>query len=142
MLHRDTETNIMFDSNYKVEAGLQLTGASTIIGSDVYSQYNEALGTIKEIMLNINTGKVCYAVMCYGGFLGMSEKLFAVPWHALTQDTEHKRYILNIDSARLYSAPGFDKNHWPNMSDETWANDIYSYYGTHLKRTDSMHSCM
>ena len=117
-------------------------GANTLIGNDVYSQNEEDLGDIKEIMLDTGSGKVCYAVLSYGGFLGLGEKLFAVPWQALKLDTVNKRYVLNVDSAKLDTAPGFDKDHWPNMADETWANSIHSYYGTHLKREDSMHSGM
>lgn len=94
-------------------------GANTLIGNDVYSQDNEDLGDIKEIMLDTNSGKVCYAVLSYGGFLGMGEKLFAAPRQALTLDTDNKRYVLNIDSSNLDSAPGFDKDNWPNMADET-----------------------
>ena len=81
-------------------------------------------------MLDTKNGKVCYAVLSYGGFLGMGEKLFAVPWQALTLDTENKRYVLNVDTDKLESAPGFDKDHWPNMADETWANNVHHFYGT------------
>ena len=142
MSYQDKDTYGMYSSNNGDGPGPQLMGANTLIGNDVYSQNNEDLGDIKEIMLDTNSGKVCYAVLSYGGFLGMGEKLFAVPWHALKLDTDNKRYVLNIDSAKLDSAPGFDKDHWPNMADETWANSIHSFYGTHLKRTDSIHSGM
>lgn len=142
MSYQDKDTYGMYSSNNGDGPGPQLMGANTLIGNDVYSQDEEDLGDIKEIMLDTNTGKVCYAVLSYGGFLGMGEKLFAVPWEALTLDTENKRYVLNVDSSKLDSAPGFDKDNWPNMADETWANTVHSYYGTHLKRTDSMHSGM
>ena len=132
----------MYSSNNGDGPGPQLMGANTLIGNDVYSQNEEDLGDIKEIMLDTGSGKVCYAVLSYGGFLGLGEKLFAVPWQALKLDTVNKRYVLNVDSAKLDTAPGFDKDHWPNMADETWANSIHSYYGTHLKREDSMHSGM
>ena len=64
------------------------------------------------------------------GFLGMGDKLFAVPWYALKLDTVNKRFVLNVDKDRLESAPGFDKDNWPNMSDQAWAQNIHSYYGT------------
>lgn len=131
-------------SNNKGECpGPNLMGANSLIGDEVYSQNGEDLGGIKNIMLDTNSGKVCYAILSYSGILGMCEKLFAVPWSALILDAENKRYILNVDSAKLNTAPGFFyKGHWPNMADETWANDIHSYYGTHFKRTNSMHSSM
>ena len=110
--------------------GPELMGADTLLGNDVYNQNDEELGDIKEIMLNIRTGRVSYAVLSYGGFLGMGQKLFAVPWAALTLDTENKRFVLNVEKDRLKSAPGFDKDHWPNMADPSWAKSINDYYGT------------
>ena len=60
----------------------------------------------------------------------MGEKLFAVPWNALKLDTENKRFVLNVERERLRDAPGFDKEHWPNMADQAWASKIHEYYGT------------
>jgi sporulation protein YlmC with PRC-barrel domain len=142
MSYQDRDTYGMYKSNNGNGPGPQVMGANTLIGNDVYSQNEEDLGDIKEIMLDTSTGKVCYAVLSYGGFLGMGEKLFAVPWEALKLDTENKRYVLNVDSSKLDSAPGFDKNNWPNMADETWAGQIHSFYGTKMKSTNSMHSSM
>ena len=110
--------------------GPELMGANTLVGNDVSNQDDDDLGDIKEIMLDMRTGRVSYAVLAFGGFLGMGEKLFAVPWNALTLDTENKRFLLNIDKERLKDAPGFDKDHWPNMADPTWEHEIHSYYGT------------
>ncbi len=62
--------------------------------------------------------------------MGIANKLFAVPWSALTLDTANKRFVLNVDKERLESAPGFDKDDWPDMADPTWQNTIHSYYGT------------
>jgi hypothetical protein len=69
-------------------------------------------------------------VLAFGGFLGMGEKLFAVPWSALKLNTTGRRFVLNVEAKRLESAPGFDKDHWPDMADATWAKSIHSYYGT------------
>lgn len=97
---------------------------------DVYNCQDEDIGDIKEIMLDISTGKVAYAVLSFGSFLGLGEKLFAVPWNALRLDTENKRFVLDIDKERLQDAPGFDKSNWPDMADSRWTNDIHSYYRT------------
>lgn len=115
--------------------GPTLMGASTLMGNDVYNCQNEDLGDIKEIMVDVIAGRISYAVLAYGGILGMGEKLFAVPWHALTLDTAQKRFTLDVTIARLENAPGFDKDHWPNMSDRTWAQSIHAYYGTTLPNT-------
>ena len=84
----------------------------------------------------MRTGRVSYAVLSFGGFLGMGDKLFAVPWRALILDTVNKRFTLNVDKERLESAPGFDPDKWPNMADATWSEGIHAYYGTTPSTTD------
>jgi hypothetical protein len=81
-------------------------------------------------MLDMRSGTVGYAVMSFGGFLGIGGKLFAVPWNALTLDTKKKYFVLNVDKDRLENAPGFDKDQLPNMADQSRAREIHSYYGT------------
>ena len=110
--------------------GPELMGADTLVGNDVYNLKSEDIGDIKEIMLDMRSGKVAYAVLSFTAFLSTGEKLFAVPWDALTLDTEHKRFTLNVEKDRLKDAPGFDKSHWPNMADQTWQKEIRAYYGT------------
>lgn len=110
--------------------GPALMGADTLIGDSVVNGQEENLGEIKEIMLDMRTGQVAYAVLAFGGFLGMGEKLFAVPWQALHLDTVNKRFVLNVDKERLANAPGFDPDRWPDMSDVSWANQIHAFYGT------------
>jgi len=108
--------------------GPALMGANTLMGEDVYNLSDDKLGDIKEIMLDMRTGEVAYAVLSFGGFLKMGEKLFAVPWSALTLDTVNKRFLLNASKDDLKNAPGFDKNDWPDMADPAWGQEIDSYY--------------
>jgi len=110
--------------------GPHLMGAATLIGNSVLNKEDVDLGDIKEIMLDMRNGRVSYAVLAFGGFFGMGEKLFAVPWEALKLDTENKRFVLDIAKDRLETAPGFDKSQWPNMADSTWAKGVHDYYGT------------
>ena len=110
--------------------GPSLMGADTLIGDDVVNAAHEDLGEIKEIMLDMRNGQVAYAVLSFGGFLGMGEKLFAVPWQALKLDTANKRFMLNVDKAQLKNAPGFDSDKWPDMSDPNWASEVHNFYGT------------
>jgi sporulation protein YlmC with PRC-barrel domain len=124
------KTNEKVLSDWHKGPGPHLMGADTLLGNDVYNHNDEDLGDIKEIMLDMSTGRVSYAVLSFGGFLGVGEKLFAVPWAALTLDTANKRFTLNVEKERLKSAPGFDKESWPNMADSTWAKGIHDYYGT------------
>ena len=118
------------NSDTKHGPGPALMGANTLTGNDVYNQSEEKLGDIKEYMLDMRNGRVSYAVLSFGGFLGLGEKLFAVPWSALTLDTVNKRFTMNLDKNRLADAPGFDKDKWPDMANPEWAQGIHTYYGT------------
>ena len=110
--------------------GPELMSAGSLTHNDVFNLQGEDLGDVKDIMLDMRSGRVSYAVLSYGGFLSLGEKLFAVPWDALKLDTVNKRFVLDVDKSRLESAPGFDKDIWPNMADETWARDVHAWYGT------------
>jgi sporulation protein YlmC with PRC-barrel domain len=109
--------------------GPEIMAASTLEGDDVVNGKGEDLGDIKEIMIDVPSGRVAYAVLSSGGLLGMGDKLYAIPWQALTLDTERKCFILDVDAERLKAAPGFDKDHWPSMADTTWASEVHAYYG-------------
>ena len=102
--------------------------ASTLEGNNVVNRANESLGEVKEIMLDVPSGRIAYAVMTSGGFLGLGDRLFAIPFSALTLDTEEKQFILDVSKDRLKDAPGFDKDHWPSMADTTWGGDVHRYY--------------
>lgn len=102
--------------------------ASTLIGDDVVNPQGESLGDLKDIMLDTSSGKITYAVLSFGGILGMGDKLFAVPWSALRIDGEDKNLVLNVAKDRLKDAPGFDKDNWPNFADQTFARSISDYY--------------
>ncbi len=120
----------MYKASSSAGPGPALMGADTLIGDSVVNGQEEDLGDIKEIMLDMRTGQVAYAVLSFGGFLGLGEKLFAVPWQALQLDTVNKRFVLNVDKDRLSNAPGFDPDAWPDMSDVGWSNQVHSFYGT------------
>ena len=105
-------------------------GANTLTGNDVYSRSNAHLGEIKEFMVDMATGKVAYVVLSYGGLPGLGDKLFAVPWSALSFDTVNNSFTLNADKETLEDAPGFSKNHWPAMSDPAWSNVVHKFYGS------------
>lgn len=102
--------------------------ASSIIGTGVVNPKGDSLGDIKEVVIDPRSGKVAYAVVSFGGFLGMGEKLFAIPFSAFEYDAATNDYVLDVSKERLKTAPGFDANHWPAMSDEKWNRDVYKYY--------------
>ena len=135
MSYADRDKYGMYKHTRSTGPGPALMGADTLIGDSVVNAQEEDLGDIKEIMLDMQTGQVAYAVLAFGGFLGLGEKLFAVPWQALHLDTVNKRMVLNVDKERLKNAPGFDKHSWPDMSDMNWASGIHSFYGTDPQRS-------
>ncbi len=108
--------------------GPDVMAAETLQGDDVVNLQGDKLGSIEDIMLDVRSGRVAYAVLSFGGILGMGDKLFAIPWGALTLDADRKCFVLDVPKDRLQNAPGFDKDHWPSMADESWASQVYSYY--------------
>lgn len=130
MTYEERDTYGIYKENSHKGPGPELMGANTLIGDHVHTVQGEHLGDIKEIMLDMRTGKVEYAVLSFGGVFTIGEKLFAVPWSALTLDTVHKRMVLDVEKERFENGPGFDSNNWPNMADPSWIVGIKAYYGT------------
>ena len=79
--------------------------ASTLAGDDVLDASGDKLGTLNEIMLDVPSGRIAYAVLSSGGFLGIGDKLFAIPWRALTLDAENKCFRLDVSKDRMEEAP-------------------------------------
>lgn len=105
-----------------------MLGASTLTGNCVRNLTGETLGTIEEFMIDLETGKIAYCVLSFGGIPGTGDKLFAIPFRAMTLDTEDHAFVLDIDRERLARAPGFDRNAWPDMTDRTWEERIFGFY--------------
>jgi len=108
--------------------GPDIMDAATLKGDKVVNGAGDDLGKIEAIMLDVGAGRIAYAVLSFGGFLGLGNKLFAIPWSALTLDTTNHQFILDASKEQLEAAPGFDKDHWPSMADRTWATDLHAYY--------------
>ena len=104
----------------EVNKSMQLVSrASKITGAKVKNTTGESLGDIKDLVIDPANGQVVYAVVSFGGLMGMGDKLFAIPWRALNWTSPKDYYILDLDKDTLKKAPGFDKNHWPENS-EKW----------------------
>jgi sporulation protein YlmC with PRC-barrel domain len=103
--------------------------ANSVIGDAVVNRQGESLGKIEDLVIDPLSARVDYAVLSFGGFLGMGDKLFAVPLEALQLSREEKRFILDVEKERLKNAPGFDKDNWPDTSDRAFGTKVYSYYG-------------
>ena len=107
----------------------RVLSASTISGDRVRNAAGEDLGKIEDLMIDLESGRVAYAVLSFGGLLKMGNKLFAIPWQALAADTANKQFVLNVDKSMLENATGFDKDNWPDMADPSFGTDLYRHYG-------------
>ena len=106
-----------------------LIRGSTFIGADVENPQGQDLGDIKDVVIDRASGRIAYAVVSFGGFFGLGEKLFAVPWGAFSQpDPKNDKFVLAVDKERLTNAPGFDQNNWPQMASRDWVTNLYTYY--------------
>jgi sporulation protein YlmC with PRC-barrel domain len=104
--------------------------AATLTGDHVRNSAGDDLGKIEEIMIDVPSGRVAYAVLSFGGFLGIGVKLFAVPWRALTLNESRHEFILNVERRQLETAPGFDRDNWPDMADPSWGAAVDEFYGS------------
>ena len=107
------------------QRGRYLT-ASSLEGDKVVNSKEEHLGELKEVMLDLETGRIDYFVIEFGGFLGMGVKYFAVPFRLLQLDAVNKRFIFNQSREVLEKAPGFDMDHWPDTN--LHFDEVYSYW--------------
>ena len=107
----------------------RVMSASSLSSDSVRNKMGEGIGSITEIMIDMPSGHIAYAVLSFGGFLGMGNKLFAIPWEALALDEDERCFILDVDKRTLENAPGFDKDRRPDMADGSWGADIHNYYG-------------
>jgi sporulation protein YlmC with PRC-barrel domain len=113
---------------------MAVLSTSSLTGNAVVNLAGEDLGKITDFMLDTDSGEVVYAVLSFGGFLGMGDKLFAVPLEAMRLDTENHRFMIDLDKERLENAPGFDKDHWPRTADHSFEAQVYDYYGVPARR--------
>lgn len=114
----------------KTTTNLRVLSSSTLERTNVVNTKGESLGSIEEIMLDLDTGRIAYVVVSFGGFLGLGDKLFAFPWEMMRVDMDNERVIMNVDQQRLENAPGFDKNNWPSAPTHEWLDEVHSYYGS------------
>ncbi|HWG97262.1 MAG TPA: small metal-binding protein SmbP [Nitrospira sp.] len=106
-----------------------VTKATNLIGKQVTNLEGKNLGEIKDLVINWRSGGyIEYAVLSFGGFLGLGDKYFAVPWEVMVLSRDKEQFILNVKEERLKNAPGFDKNNWPDMSRPEWAMVVYQFY--------------
>ena len=102
--------------------------STSLTGTHVMNAKGENLGHVEDFMIDLDTGRIQYAVLSFGGVLGIGDKLFAVPFEAFKINQDDETFILNVDQERLKTAPGFDKNNWPSTANMDFRNEVYRYY--------------
>ena len=112
-----------------VQGAFTIIAKKSILGAKVINAEREDLGTIEDLVIDARDNRVAYAILSFGGFLGMGDKHFAIPFEALSFDLSEKTAVLDIDKERLSRAPGFDKGNWPDMANAAWGAQIYRHYG-------------
>lgn len=103
--------------------------ASDLIGKNVVNPEGKSLGEIKNLAIDAESGRIAYGILSFGGFLGIGDKLFAIPWGALRVGPGGDNFILNVAKEKLEKAPGFDSNKWPDLSNRKTAAELHTYYG-------------
>ena len=101
---------------------------SKVIGKTVQDMAGKELGKIEDLAIDEVVGEVRYAVLSFGGILGVGEKYFAIPWEALTLSDDHKHFVLDVQEKTLEEAPGFNKDSWPDFADPAYYVTVYEFY--------------
>lgn len=141
--HRDYEIDNATGENHKgpnANRPVQRLTATSIIGDKVENTSGENLGKIDNLMINLEDGKIEYAVIEFGSFLGIGGKLFAVPFTALQINPVDELFILDRDKDYLKNLPGFDRDHWPDTNEHTYFNEVNAYWGDDAERRNQKRS--
>ena len=108
---------------------LRVLGCRSLVGAKAINLIGEELGRIEDLMVEMGSGCIAYAVLSCGSFLGTGEKLFPIPWRVLAVDTVEKQFIVDVDREFLNQAPSFTRDDWPDMADRAWGTAVFTYYG-------------
>ncbi|MDN3564728.1 PRC-barrel domain-containing protein [Paeniroseomonas aquatica] len=132
MAMRDSSTtgaSVTPAAGVAIEETAQLIAAAKVGGTPVYNRHGDRLGTVDDVMLDKRTGRVAYAVMSFGGFLGIGERYHPLPWSMLNYDVELGGYLVDLDRDRLEGAPSFASNEDMNWADRNFGQRVSDYYG-------------
>jgi sporulation protein YlmC with PRC-barrel domain len=108
-----------------------LIAAHQVQGTSVYNTTLEKLGTIEDIMIDKASGRIAYAVLSFGGFLGIGDRSYPLPWEKLSYNKELGGYVVDVDRETLEGAPSYTDDATASWDDETWTRDVYTHYGVH-----------
>ncbi len=100
----------------------------SIIGAKVMNAAKEDLGKIEDLVIDLRDGSVAYAILSFGGFLGLGDKHFAIPWSVIEFRPSENCAVLKLDKERLQHAPGFNAGVWPEMGDKAWRDRVDAHF--------------
>lgn len=106
----------------------------SIIGSKVRNGARQELGKIEDVVIDSRTTQLAYAILSFGGLLGVGSKHFAIPWEVIDYHVDEQCAFLNIDKSSLENSPGFDAEQWPDMTNAEWANSVRRVFEQNLQR--------
>ena len=108
-----------------------LIAARQVQGTTVFNTASEKLGSVNDVMIDKGTGRIAYAILSFGGFLGIGDRYYPLPWEKLSYNTELGGYVVDIDRDVLEGAPSYTDEATASWNDEAWSRNVYSYYGVH-----------
>ena len=108
----------------------RLIAASKVNGTAVYSPAGEKLGSVYEVMIDKISGKAEYGILSFGGFLGLGDRYYPLPWRELKYDTNQGGFVVNVDRARLEGAPSYGAEETGTWENEDWGRRLEDYYRT------------
>jgi hypothetical protein len=117
------------DPNDPDALGDRLIAASSVNGTAVYNTAGDKLGTVHDVLLDRLSGKAEYAVMSFGGFLGIGSRHYPLPWATLAYDERHRGYVVDVDRSLLEGAPSYDPEDISAWEDPTYGRQLSDYYG-------------
>jgi len=121
-------------SNPATDETSDLIASDKVEGTAVYNAAGDRLGTVYNFMVGKRSGKVAYAVMSFGGFLGLGESYHPLPWEVLTYDTQKGGYVVNLSREQLEGAPRYSASEGPDWADVAYGRRINEYYGVPFGR--------
>ncbi len=124
-----TTTTGMSGSTPATDETQDLIASDKVEGTAVYNQAGERLGTVYNFMVDKRSGKVAYAVMSFGGFLGIGESYHPLPWETMTYDTSKGGYVVNLSREQLEGAPRYTASDMPDWTDAAYGRRVSGYYG-------------
>ena len=125
------QTQTTMERPVAIDETTRLISSDKVVGTAVYNRHGEHLGSVYNLMIDKYSGRVDYAVMSFGGFLGIGERYHPLPWQVLTYDERQGGYVVDTDRSQLEGAPSYSASDIPDWSDRAYGHRIDEYYGVH-----------